>query len=73
MMVEYDKLEGTFGTMRETTDQVEDWERFTYVTAGVCGLSADENAMYKPYGLANVKGGECYTAIYLSVPAKAFF
>ncbi|MEM1315928.1 MAG: DUF1254 domain-containing protein, partial [Pseudomonadota bacterium] len=55
MMVEYDKLSDTFDTMRETTDQVEDWERFTYVTAGAWGLSADENAMYKPYGLAGVR------------------
>ncbi|MEM1314661.1 MAG: DUF1214 domain-containing protein, partial [Pseudomonadota bacterium] len=63
----------TFDTMRETTDQVEDWERFTYVTAGAWGLSADENAMYKPYGLAGVRGGACYTATYPAVPAEAFF
>ena len=29
--------------------------------------------MYKPYGLAGVKGGDCYTATYPPVPAKAFF
>ncbi len=73
MMVEYDKLSDTFDTMRETTDQVDDWERFTYVTAGAWGLSADENAMYKPYGLEGAEGDACYTATYEAVPAEAFF
>lgn len=73
MMVEYDKLADTFDTMRETTDDVDDWERFTYVTAGAWGLSADENAMYKPYSLAGAEGGTCYTATYPAVPAEAFF
>lgn len=73
MMVEYDKLSDTFDTMRETTDQVDDWERFTYVTAGAWGLSADENAMYKPYSLEGAVGGACYTATYPAVPAEAFF
>ena len=73
MMVEYSKLTDTFDTMKASTDEVDDWERFTYVTAGAWGLSADENAMYKPYGLEDAVGGACYTATYAPVPAKAFF
>ena len=73
LLAEYSKLDDAFDTMRKTTDEVDDWERFTYVTAGAWGLSADENAMYKPYGLSDAKGGTCYTGTYQPVPAKAFF
>jgi len=73
MLVEYSKLDDTFDTMRKSTDEVDDWERFTYVTAGAWGLSADENAMYKPYALASVKGGDCYVATYPPVPVEGFF
>jgi hypothetical protein len=73
LLADYSKLDDTFGTMKESIDQVDDWERFTYVTAGAWGLSADENAMYKPYALPGVKGGDCYVATYPPVPVKAFF
>jgi len=73
LLAEYSKLDDTFDTMRKSTGEVDDWERFTYVTAGAWGLSADENAMYKPYALPGVKGGDCYTATYPKVPVKDFF
>jgi hypothetical protein len=73
LLVEYSKLDDTFDTMRKTPGEVDDWERFTYVTAGAWGLSADENAMYKPHALPGVKGGDCYVATYPPVPAQAFF
>lgn len=59
--------------MKKSVNQVNDWERFTYVTAGAWGLSEDENAMYKPYALQGVKGDDCYTATYPPIKAKAFF
>ena len=73
LLKEYSKLTDTFSTMKKRVDQVNDWERFTYVTAGAWGLSEDENAMYKPYALPGVKGGDCYTATYPPVNAKAFY
>jgi hypothetical protein len=73
LLKEYSKLDNAFGVMKKHVNEVDNWERFTYVTAGAWGLSADENAMYKPYALPGVKGGDCYVATYSPVPAKAFF
>ncbi|RVO72283.1 DUF1254 domain-containing protein [Sinorhizobium meliloti] len=73
LIPEYSKLPNTFGVMVKHTEDVKDWERFTYVTAGAWGLSADENAMYAIGGPANAKGDVCYTATFPKVPAKAFF
>lgn len=73
MIVEYDNLSDTFGVMVDHTSKVTDWEKFTYVTAGAWGLSADHTAMYAPYALDGVKGGKCYTATYSAVPVDAFF
>ena len=70
---EYSLLTSSAGAMQKRTDQVKDWEFFTYVTAGGWGLSADENAMYAPYVSEGLKGHTCYTATYPPVPAKAFF
>ena len=69
----YDALPDTFGTMQSRTEDVSDWEKFTYVTAGAWGLSKEENAMYLPYAREGVTGGTCYTATYQEVPAEAFF
>lgn len=69
----YSKLPNTFDTMVKRTQDVRNWERFTYVTAGAWGLSADENAMYAIGGPENAKGGTCYKAAFPKVPAKAFF
>jgi len=73
LVKEYGKLTTTSGAMQPRTGLVTDWEFFTYVTAGAWGLSADENAIYKPYGLPGAKGGVCYTATYPPVPVKEFF
>jgi len=73
LVAEYGNLTTTSGAMQARTDLVEDWEFFTYVTAGGWGLSADENAMYLPHAPANAKGGSCYTATFPPVPVKAFF
>jgi hypothetical protein len=70
---EYSKLPNTFDTMVKHTDDVKDWERFIYVTAGAWGLSADDNAMYAIGGPQNAEGGTCYRATFQKVPAKAFF
>ena len=73
LVAEYGNLTSTSGAMQPRSDLVEDWEFFTYVTAGAWGLSMDENAMYTPYALPGAKGGTCYTATYPPVPAKEFF
>ena len=73
LIPEYDKLPDTFGTMQSRAADVDDWEKFTYVTAGAWGLSKEDNAMYLPYAKPGVKGGVCYTATYQKVPAEAFF
>jgi len=73
MINEYDNLPDTFSVMVDHTSKVTDWEKFTYVTAGAWGLSPDHTAMYAPYSLDNVKGGECYIATYPAVPVDAFF
>ncbi len=73
LVVEYGKLPSLTGAMQPRTELVEDWEFFTYVTAGGWGLGADENAMYKNYALLDAVGGKCYTATYPPVPAEAFF
>ena len=59
--------------MQPRTALVEDWEFFTYVTAGAWGLSADANAMYTPYALPGAEGDTCYIATYPPVPVEAFF
>lgn len=69
----YSKLPDTFDAMQKSTDLVNDWEKFTYVTAGAWGLSANENAMYKPYSDPKLKGKNCYTATFQPIQAKAFF
>jgi len=73
LIKEYSKLPNSFDTMVKHTKDVKDWERFTYVTAGAWGLSADENAMYAIGGPQNAEGGTCYKATFPKVPAKAFF
>lgn len=69
----YNKLPDTFDVMQKNTSLVNDWEKFTYVTAGGWGLSADENAMYKPYSSPELKGKTCYTATFQPIQSKAFF
>lgn len=73
LLVAYGELPDTFGTMQSGAEDVTDWEKFTYVTAGAWGLSKEENAMYLPYAKEGAKGGVCYTATYQEVPAEAFF
>lgn len=69
----YNKLPDTFDVMQKNTSLVSNWEKFTYVTAGGWGLSADENAMYKPYSSPELKGKTCYTATFQPIQSKAFF
>lgn len=73
LLVGYESLPDTFGTMQSRTEDVADWEKFTYVSAGAWGLSKEENAMYIPYAKEGAKGDVCYTATYDKVPAEAFF
>ena len=73
LLAEYSKLPDSFGAMQKRVEDVQDWEFFTYVTAGAWGLSADENAMYAAGGPTDARGGACYTARFPVVPAKAFF
>lgn len=73
LLVAYSKLPNSFGAMKKRVGDVDDWEYFTYVTAGAWGLSADENAMYAAGGPADAKGGVCYTATFPKVPVEAFF
>jgi len=64
LMEEYDKMKDTFGLMTDDVGKVDDWERFTYATAGAWGLSADKYAMYLPYNLDGASKEICYTATY---------
>ena len=73
LLAEYSKLPSSFGAMQKRVADVEDWEYFTYVTAGAWGLSADENAMYAIGGPENAVGGSCYTATFPEVPVDEFF
>jgi hypothetical protein len=73
LLKEWSRLPNTFGAMVKHTDEVRDWEFFTYVTAGGYGLSADENAMYVIGGPVDAQGGTCYRATFPTVPARAFF
>ena len=73
LLAGYESLPDTFGTMQSRTEDVADWEKFTYVSAGAWGLSKEENAMYIPYAKEGAKGDVCYTATYDKVPAEAFF
>lgn len=73
LVAAYNKLPNSFGAMKKYTGEVDDWEYFTYVTAGAWGLSADENAMYAIGGPDNARGGQCYTATFPPVPVEAFY
>ncbi len=73
LVAAYNKLPNSFGAMKKHTDEVEDWEYFTYVTAGAWGLSEDETAMYAIGAPQDAKGGQCYTATFPPVPVKAFY
>ncbi|MFZ3406358.1 DUF1214 domain-containing protein [Vibrio chagasii] len=73
LITEYDKLSNTSGVMTDSVASQTDWEKFTYVSAGALVLSPDHTAMYHPYALEGVKGGDCYEATYPAVPAKEFF
>lgn len=64
LMVEYNKLDNTFGLMTDDIRKVKDWEKFTYATAGAWGLSEDKYAMYLPYNRKGAKKDVCYTATY---------
>ena len=73
LMVEYNKLDNTFGLMTDELSKVADWERFTYATAGAWGLSEDRYAMYLPYNLQNAKKDICYTATYMQPKVGQFW
>ncbi len=64
LMVEYNKLRDTFGQMKDDVRKVENWEKFTYCTAGAWGLAEDQYAMYLPYNLKGAEKDICYTATY---------
>ena len=49
MLEQFSLLPNVFGMMQERTADVEDWETFTYATAGAWGLAADQHAMYATY------------------------
>ena len=73
LMVEYNKLDNTFGLMTEDVTEVSDWEKFTYATAGAWGLSEDRYAMYLPYNLVGAKKDICYTATYQQPKVDQFW
>jgi hypothetical protein len=73
LVAAYNTLPSSFGAMKKRTEDVKDWEYFTYVTAGAWGLSEDENAMYAIGGPENAEGGKCYVATFPPVPAEAFY
>lgn len=70
LMVGYDALDNTFNTVKYDIRDVNDWERFAYVTAGAWGLSPDNTAMYPNYTLKGSKGGVCYEGTYDVPPIK---
>lgn len=73
MLEQYAKLPNIFGVMQADPADVEDWEIFTYVTAGAWGLSMDQHAMYTPYSPEGAIGGECWIGTFPPVPAEEFF
>jgi len=73
MIEQYAMLPNTFGVMQADPADVEDWEIFTYTTAGAWGLSMDEHAMYVIYSPEGAIGGECWIGSFPPVPAEEFF
>jgi len=73
LMIEYNKLDNTFGVMTDDITKVTDWEKFTYATAGAWGLSEDQYAMYLPYNLKNAKKDICYVATYTQPKVGQFW
>ncbi|MEZ9071057.1 DUF1254 domain-containing protein [Vibrio splendidus] len=72
LMQGYNALPDTFGQMTDNVAKVQDWEKFTYSTAGAWGLSEDQYAMYAPYN-PGVNQETCYTATYSQPDVKDFW
>lgn len=73
LMIEYNKLDDTFGQMTNDVRNVRDWEKFTYATAGAWGLSEDKYAMYLPYNFVGAKKDICYVATYTQPEVGEFW
>ena len=73
MLAQFSKLPNAFGVMQERTADVEDWEIFTYATAGAWGISKNQHAMYATYTPEGAIGGECWIGTFPPVPAEEFF
>jgi len=73
LMAEYNALKDTFGQMKDDVGKVEDWEKFTYVTAGAWGLAEDRYAMYLPYNLKGARKDVCYVATYTQPKVDEFW
>ncbi|MEZ8989734.1 DUF1254 domain-containing protein [Vibrio breoganii] len=72
LMKGYNELPDTFGQMTDDVRKVQDWEKFTYSTAGAWGLSADEYAMYAPYN-PGVEKDVCHVATYTQPEVEHFW
>ena len=69
----YAKLPNSFGAMVKRPADVQDWEYFTYVTAGAWGLAPDADSMYASGGPKDARANICYKATFPRVPAREFF
>ncbi|GEA51485.1 hypothetical protein VIN01S_22890 [Vibrio inusitatus NBRC 102082] len=72
LMKGYNVLPDTFGQMTDDVRNVQDWQKFTYSTAGAWGLSADEYAMYAPYN-PGVSKDVCHVATYPQPEVEHFW
>lgn len=72
LMKGYNALPDTFGQMTDDVRKVQDWQKFTYSTAGAWGLSADEYAMYAPYN-PSVSKDVCHVATYSQPQVEHFW
>ena len=73
MMVQYEAMDDTYGTVKYDIRAVDQWEKWTYSITGGFGLSPENAAMYPVFAPKGIKANVCYEASFDKVPAEAFF
>jgi len=73
MMVQYEDLDDTYGTVKYDIRAVDQWEKWTYTITAGYGLAPENASMYSVFSPKGTKGNVCYEASFDKVPAKAFF
>ncbi|GAB2645117.1 DUF1254 domain-containing protein [Vibrio panuliri] len=72
LLDEWGNLPDMYDSVQFDIHDVSDWEKWTYTIAGSWGLSPESTAMYASWAPEDTKAGQCYTATFDAIPAKAF-